>query len=162
MSDVALAVWLAAVAVGGKNELARDLISWLGKHAVVLAFIVALVSMLGSLFYSEVAGYEPCKLCWYQRIFMYSQVFILLIALIRRRQDVVDYCLGLSGIGSSIALYHYLGQITNTNLPCSFVGYSSACSQRFVLEYGYITIPMMALTGFLLILMVMISRKLSK
>ena len=162
LSDIVIVVWIVALVMRRRMNVASQFISWLSNHAVVLALIVAFVSMVSSLFYSDIAGYEPCKLCWYQRIFMYSQVFILAIALWRKNREVVEYSIGLSLIGGLIAAYHYYGQITNTPLPCSVIGFSSACSQRFVLTYGYITIPMMALTGFGLILMVMISRKISK
>ena len=32
-----------------------------------LAFLISLFSLLGSLFFSEVLGFQPCVLCWYQR-----------------------------------------------------------------------------------------------
>ena len=36
--------------------------------------------MAGSLYFSEVANYVPCRLCWFQRIAMYPLAVILLIA----------------------------------------------------------------------------------
>ena len=128
--------------------------NFFGKHAIVLIFIVALVSTLGSLFYSEVAGYEPCKLCWLQRIFMYPQVFLLGIALWKKDKNIVDYSLVLSVIGALIAGYHYLLQLgIAPELPCSAVGYSVACSKVFVMNFGYITIPLMALTGVVMLIL---------
>jgi hypothetical protein len=47
------------------------------------AWAVALVSMLGSLYFSEVTNFVPCKLCWLQRIAMYPLVLILLVAALR-------------------------------------------------------------------------------
>lgn len=130
------------------------------KRGIFFVFIVALVAMIGSLLYSEVVGYEPCKLCWYQRIFMYSQVFLLLTALIKKDLKITAYSLVLSIIGAIIALYHYLLQIgIAPNLPCSAVGYSVSCSQRFILQFGYITLPMMSLTAFLLIAVIIIAGK---
>jgi len=132
----------------------------LGKNAVLFSFIVALIATLGSLFYSEIAGFEPCKLCWFQRIFMYPQVMLLGIALWKKNGMLAIYnSVTLSIIGAVIAGYHYLLQIgVAPELPCAAVGYSVACSQRFVMNFGYITIPMMALTAFLLIAFLMVTK----
>jgi len=129
-------------------------LGFIGTHGLWFSFVVALVATLGSLFYSEVAGYEPCKLCWFQRIFMYPQVILFGVALWKRDRDISDYALALSGIGAIIAGYHYLLQRGITpELPCSAVGYSVSCSQVFVMNFGYITIPLMAFTAFALIVM---------
>jgi len=132
-----------------------------GKNAILFSFIVALIATLGSLFYSEIAGYEPCKLCWFQRIFMYPQVILLGVALWRKNGVPAIYnSIILSVIGAVIAGYHYLLQVgVAPELPCAAVGYSAACSQRFVMNFGYITIPMMVFTAFALIIFFMISRK---
>lgn len=122
-----------------------------GQRAIAFAFFVALVATLGSLFYSDILGYTPCKLCWFQRIFMYPQVLLLGLALFRRDNRILDYTLWLSGAGGLIAAYHYAMQLGFVPGICATVGISVSCSQRFVLEYGYITIPMMALTAFALI-----------
>jgi len=136
-------------------------IRWFGQHAILFSLIVALIATLGSLFYSEIAGYEPCKLCWFQRIFMYPQVIILGIALWKKNGVSTIYnSIALSAIGAVIAGYHYLLQIgVAPELPCGAVGYSVACSQRFVMNFGYITIPTMALTAFVLILLFMFTMK---
>jgi disulfide bond formation protein DsbB len=125
------------------------------KYAVPVTFFVALTATFGSLFYSDVLGYTPCKLCWFQRICMYPQVVLLAIAWWKKDSGVGKYSLSLSVIGIVLAVYHYYLQLGGDPLvPCSTVGYSVSCSQRFILEYGYITIPMMALTAFALIISV--------
>jgi disulfide bond formation protein DsbB len=108
---------------------------------------VALTSLFGSLYYSEIVGYEPCKLCWLQRIFIYPQVLILIIALYLKDNKAVHYILWMSLFALGIASYHYLGQLGFTSLECGLVGYSVSCAERFVMNFGYITIPMMALTA---------------
>lgn len=143
------------VLLARKNNWAN----FLNKYSVNAAFVVALVAMLGSLFYSEIAGFEPCKLCWFQRIFMYSQVFMFIVAILRKDDSVVYYSLVLSIIGAIIAGYHYLLQIgAAPAISCSAVGYSVSCSEKFVLQFGYITIPMMAFSAFALIALLMISK----
>ena len=121
------------------------------KHALAFSLAVALAATLGSLFYSEIAGYEPCKLCWFQRILMYPQVILLGIAWLKKDNGIVLYGIALSSLGALIAGYQYLLQIGFApSIGCSAVGYSVDSAQRFVMQFGYITIPMMALAAFLL------------
>lgn len=129
------------------NHQYRELIR---KYAPHLALAAVTIATLGSLFYSEVAGYEPCKLCWIQRIFMYPQVVLLITAFVKKRAGaMLFYTLPLSIIGGLIAVYHYLLQLgVVSGAACGVVGYSVSCAQRFVMSYGYITIPMMAITAF--------------
>ncbi|OIP79936.1 MAG: hypothetical protein AUK21_02390 [Parcubacteria group bacterium CG2_30_48_51] len=126
-------------------------------HAVLFSFIIATAATLGSLFYSEIAGYEPCKLCWFERIFMYPQSLVFLVALWKRERVILRYALLLSLIGCGISLYHYLMQIGFApSLSCEVVGYSASCAQRFVLQFGYVTIPFMAFSAFLLLALLQI------
>ncbi|MDO8663635.1 MAG: disulfide oxidoreductase [Candidatus Wildermuthbacteria bacterium] len=129
-----------------------------GRRAILFAFIVALTSTLGSLFYSEIAKFEPCKLCWFQRILMYPQVILLGMAILKKEKNIAGYILGLSVPGSIIAGYHYLLQLgVVPAFSCSAVGYSAHCSQRFVMNFGYITIPLMAFSAFLLIILLQLT-----
>ncbi len=125
-------------------------VSFLSKKSFHIIFLTALLATLGSLFYSEVIGFVPCNLCWYQRIFMYPQVVLLLVAYWKKDKTmVIDYVMWLSLIGLLIAGYHYYGQMINTSvLPCNSPGIGATCSSRPFATLGYITIPMMALTSF--------------
>lgn len=130
----------------GKKKFA--LLDYVSEKSMIFAFVVALIAMLGSLYYSGIIGYNPCVLCWWQRVFIYPQVFILAIAFFLKDRNSLYYVLGLSGIAFFIATYHYLGQIGITNLEsCELLGYSTGCSERFVMNFRYITIPMMAMTA---------------
>jgi disulfide bond formation protein DsbB len=147
--DALLLFWLCS------NVLFREA-SWAGRarayearYAMPFAFFIAFSAMAGSLFYSEVIGYIACTLCWYQRIFMYPQAFILGLALVKRDTSVARYCLLLSVVGTLIAVYHVYLQSGGTALfPCAAIIGAAACSQRFFLLFGYVTIPMMSLTVF--------------
>jgi disulfide bond formation protein DsbB len=154
-----LAVAVALFAIITRNE---KIIVFGGRGAVLFSFVVALIATAGSLFYSEIAGFEPCKLCWFQRIFMYPQVILFGIALWKKNETLAVYnSIALSIIGGLIAGYHYLVQIgAAPALPCSAVGYSASCAQRFVMTFGYITIPMMAFTAFMLIIVFMFAKRL--
>lgn len=141
--------------------LRRSLITYFGKRANFFSFSVALTSMLGSLYYSDIAHYAPCTLCWYQRILMYPQVLLFAIAM-WRKEKITVYALALSLVGAGIAFYHYLlqnGVVSSGS--CGVVGYSVSCAKNYVMTYGYITIPIMALTGFLLIALLMLAQKMA-
>jgi len=137
------------------------LLSFWGNNGIRFSFLIALFSMLGSLFYSEIIGYPPCTLCWYQRIFMYSSVFLLGTALWKGgERHIIDYSIVFSIIGGILAGFNYYLQIMGSGpISCSAIGYSIDCSERFFLNLGYITIPMMSLTAFGLIIVLMLAKK---
>ena len=156
LSDIGLVVFLVIFLVSRKIPFYR----FVKKYAFHFALIVAATAMLGSLFYSEIAKYTPCLLCWYQRILMYPQTLLLSMAIVKKDKHIADYLLVMSGLGLLIALYHYYIQRGGqTILPCSAVGYSQECSQNFGMEYGFVTIPLMAATAFLLIIILMVLAK---
>lgn len=121
-------------------------------HGLTIAFIAAFFATVGSLIYSDVIGYEPCKLCWFQRIFIYPNMIILGIALWKKDVNMNIYGIVLAVCGGVVALFHYIGQlgINPLGLECLAVGYSSICAKNFVLQFGYITIPLMAFSACLL------------
>ena len=121
------------------------------EYAPAFALLVALVATLGSLYYSEVRGFIPCTLCWYQRILMYPLVVILLVGLIRRDPGVAAYVLPLSLLGILVASYHYSLQLGLWGGESAACRVGVPCSGRYVNYLGFITIPFQALTAFILI-----------
>lgn len=120
-------------------------------YALPALFALSLAGTLGSLFYSEILGYLPCNLCWWQRIFLFPQIVILALALVMKDTRVLPYSLVLSGIGALIAFYHILLQWgLAPKAGCAAVG-GPDCAARVIVGYGFVTIPLMALTGFLLL-----------
>jgi len=106
-------VWLAVMFVVSRlSEPARfgfdGLRERLSRFALAGAWMVALLAMTGSLYFSEVAHYTPCLLCWYQRIAMYPLVLVLGIAAWRRDLGIRLYAIPLAAVGSVISAYHYL------------------------------------------------------
>lgn len=132
-----------------KELLFVNIWEWLVEKSGKIAWLLALIATLGSLTYSDIIGYEPCKLCWLQRIFMYPQVVLLWAAWRNKLSLMRWYSFTLVIIGLIIAKYHYIIQVGwLEGGECGLVGYSASCSQRFVLNLGYITIPAMAATIF--------------
>lgn len=141
---VALARTSAAPAV--VRSLRRDV----GRAALVLAWIVASVTTLGSLYYSEVAHFTPCKLCWIQRICIYPQSILLGVAVLRRDASVRWYSWPLCVIGAGFATYHTWLQ-ANPDQTSSFCTLAAPCTDRYVWEFGFVSLPFMSLTAFIFV-----------
>lgn len=121
------------------------------ENILYLAWIAAVLSMFGSLYFSEIREFVPCTLCWYQRILMYPFVIILGIAVIRKDYKISFYTMILSGIGACVSIYHYsiqkLASIFESSSACGPV----SCTGEYINWLGFITIPFMALIGFIII-----------
>jgi len=121
-----------------------------------IALAASLAAFALTLFYSEIIGFPPCPLCWWQRVFLYPQVVIFALALFRGQKSIAEYSIILSLIGFGIAIYHHALQILPAgSLPCPAEGEVS-CAQRFVFEFGYITLPLMAATVFAFLIALML------
>ena len=119
--------------------------AFFGKYALSLSLLVAFGAVAGSLFYSEIVGYPPCVLCWWQRVFLYPTLPLFAVALWKRDYGVFKYTNVLAIIAGVFALYHsYVYWGGKSLLPCTALG--GACSKIYVYAMGYITIPSMSLT----------------
>jgi disulfide bond formation protein DsbB len=120
------------------------------------AWIVAATAMGGSLFFSEIAHFVPCQLCWYQRIGMYPLVFLLAIAGWRSDRGIRPYVLTLSVIGAAISVYHVFVQRI-PGLPSGSCSLDAPCTAIYVEVFGFVTIPFMAFSAFALIIALMLA-----
>ena len=126
---------------------------------VFFAFIVSLVATLGSLFFSEIMHFVPCSLCWYQRIFMYSLVFLFLINLLFPDDKVFKYTILLVLFGWIISIYHNLlmfGIIPENLAPCV---QGVPCSTVYINWLGFITIPLLSFFAYTTILILLVKMK---
>lgn len=117
-----------------------------------LSFAIAAVATLGSLYFSEVADYVPCRLCWFQRIAMYPIALVALVALVRRDRGARWYLLPMAVIGAAISTYHYLierGVLSDTE-SCALFGPS--CAEVWFEEFGFVTLAFGALAGFVAVI----------
>lgn len=125
------------------------IISFVRSHAMWLVLFASAAAWFGSLIYSEFLGYAPCKLCWFQRIFIYPQAIIAIIALYTKDTKALKYILALSIIGIFLSINHYFLQMTGSSLlPCSAIGQNESCGGTYTKRFGYITIPLMCATLF--------------
>ncbi len=122
----------------------------LDNFGLYFAWLVAIAATAGSLYFSEVRAFVPCSLCWFQRIFMYPLVVILGMASFRQDKKIISYALPLSMIGGLIAVWHVIEE-NNPNLAIPMCNVGVPCSVKYVNYLGFITIPIMSLTAFTLI-----------
>jgi disulfide bond formation protein DsbB len=133
----------------GRDAL-RRIVGGQERPLLLLAWLVAVVATGGSLYFSEIVGFQPCLLCWYQRIAMYPLVLVLGVAVFARDARVWRYGLPLSLSGVIISTYHVLLQNRPTLVP-AICDAAASCTVRYVAEFGFVSIPVMAGSGFLLI-----------
>lgn len=116
-----------------------------------LAWLISLIAMVGSLFFSEVMNLPPCVLCWYQRIAMYPLVVVIGAGILMNDYRLKSYALPISLIGLVISIYHnllYYGIIPESITPCT---QGISCTTVQLEWLGFITIPLMALTAFVIV-----------
>lgn len=152
LASAATALVVAGMWVAGRVSTAgagaRDaFFASIETAALPLAWLIAAVSMAGSLYYSEVVGFEPCVLCWYQRIGMYPLAVILGVAALRRDPSIRWYALPLAVAGGGISVYHYVIQ-QFPDLDAAGCSATLPCTTVYVERFGFITIAFMAMAAF--------------
>jgi len=157
VSDISILLFIGLRLMNVKGVFS-EIQDYFREHGLLFAWIVAMTATLGSLFYSEIMGYVPCKLCWFQRIIVYPQSIILGIAYFKKDVGVRKYIIPLSILGAIISTYQYVIQRLSVQAFCT----AESCSNTFVFSYGYITIPVMALTALVMIIMLMANTNLYK
>ena len=130
-----------------------------------MGWLLVSVSTTISLFFSSVLEYEPCVLCWYQRICLFPMVFILAAGLFPTfDKSVIKYALPLSIAGGLTAFYHtllYAGIIPESIQPCS---QGVSCTEKYFELFGFVSIPMLSFIAFstLIALLLILKRRTSK
>ena len=152
---LALACWVGAIAIAfgalvrrfGNPDAFAELRFQVGHIALPLAWVIALVTTAGSLYYSKVQGYVPCELCWYQRICLYPWSVVLGIAAWRRDSAIKIYAVPVLCIGIVISAYHSWIQWFPPSTGTSFCTADAPCTTKFVNEFSFVTLPFMALSA---------------
>lgn len=119
------------------------------KYIFPVGFFVSFIGLFLTIFYSEVLRYAACDLCWYQRVFLYPQVFLFGYAWLKKDRAILPYTVLLSFVGLGIATYHHLLQIGfDIMKPCSTAPFAVDCSKPSFIEFGFVTFPFMAVVLF--------------
>jgi disulfide bond formation protein DsbB len=166
LAVVAEAATVVLLALAGGTRLSPRLAharaalhATLAPQALLLALAVAAVATAGSLYFSEIAHFTPCRLCWAQRFCMYPLVPILGWCAWRRDVRLARWLgLPLAGVGGLIAAYHVVLERYPT-LESGACDPDNPCTIIWVRRLGYLTIPAMALSGFIAIVaMLLVAR----
>jgi hypothetical protein len=143
---------MAQIAKGAVPAAQMGLQDWVTAVCRHIALLVTMIATCGSLFFSEVLGWIPCELCWYQRILMYPLTAILTIGILRGDRKMYLYALPFALLGIGVSLYHYLVVMLivpppacTGAIPCAFDYINIPGALRFV------KVPFLALTAFTII-----------
>ena len=143
---------VGALALVGVRGPLRALRLGIEGYELWLAFVVAAIATGGSLFFSEIAHFVPCELCWYQRICMYPLSITTLLAALFDDPRAARYLLPLPVVGAGVSVYHLLVEngVVGQTQTC-LISAPGGCATKWINEFGYVTIPTLALTAFALV-----------
>ena len=133
------------------SKPAAKLVRDIGDVTLPLAAMVAIGATLGSLYFSEIANFTPCKLCWWQRIAMFPLSIVLSIAAWRRDALVRRYVLPVAIIGLGVSVYHYIIEWFPT-LEKTSCDLEAPCTQVWFRTFGFSSLAFMAGCGFIAII----------
>ena len=151
-------VLTASMTVARATPAGAEIVRIARENAMRFALLLTGSSMLGSLYFSEIADYAPCKLCWYQRICMYGIALVSLVAVVRRERVAAPYVTVLASVGLVISAYHYLvewfptleSDVCSLDVPCTTIWFRMFCC---------VALPFMAGGAFLSVIVVMAAER---
>jgi disulfide bond formation protein DsbB len=150
-----------AISLGFFRKRTNPVLVFFKQYGFIVGFLIAFGSMALSLFYSNVIGFPPCELCWVQRIFLYPQVLLFGMELYKKDKTMLDHSMALAICGALVSMYHvYIEHGGSSALGCATGGADTiSCATRYVYEFGYVSIPVMALTASLFIILLVVNYK---
>ncbi len=128
-------------------------------NSAYIAWTIALFSLIGSLYFSEVLGFAPCILCWFQRVAIYPLVLLIPVGILLKDKKLASYILPLSVAGLLVSIYQnllYYKVIPEAFAPCK-IGVS--CTTKYVEYFGFLTIPLLSLLSLIAITILMVIYK---
>ena len=152
---------LLSVVLFYDSSRTRYLTTIMKRYGLLIAFLVTTLSAVLTLIYSEIFGFIPCGLCWFERIMLYPQVLILGTALYIKDRTMPYNGIVLSVFGFLISLYHHYIQMGGSAfVRCPTAGSGADCAKRFFFEFNFMTFPLLSaiLFAFLIILYLSILR----
>jgi len=134
------------------------------NQTFLFGFLVALGAVTLSLFYSEIVGFPPCELCWIQRIFLYPQLVLFGMELYKKERSIIDFSIVFAVLGSIVSIFHiYIENGGSSSLGCAALTPTNvnqvSCAIRYIYEFGYVTMPIMALSLSLFIITILLNYK---
>jgi disulfide bond formation protein DsbB len=147
-----------AILLEGKASWAASWLAHVRASGLWIMCAITTGAMVGSLYFSEQVGYAPCKLCWYQRIAMYSIAIITFVAALRRDKNIATSSLVLACLGLVVSAYHYAlewfpqleSNVCSLDVPCTTVWFR---------ELGFVTLCFMAGSAFIAVITISLALK---
>lgn len=153
--QIAAAALLAVYFLRKRFPDLEDIAAFLSSWGLWIGLALTVGGTAINFYYADILGFTACWHCWVQRIFFTSQAVLFGVALWKKDRSIADYSIALSCFGALDALYHHALQLfPESGLPCPAAGVS--CAKITFLEFGYITYPMMALSSFAFLFVVML------
>ncbi len=153
ISHVCIVLFVAGYFLKPLKSIHEKILAFIVKRGLWLGFAISMAAVVLSLVYSNYIGYPPCRLCWWQRIFLYPQAiifgalfFMQKLKLDSRTAFVYSFILSLGG--GLIAAFLYYGQTWNTSLLGTCDSSAVSCAKIYFTSFGYVTLPLMSLTAF--------------
>ncbi len=106
--------------------------------------VVFIMAVCGSLLYEHLFGYNPCILCWYQRLAIFPLAFIGIIGNFKNNLSLRRIVRSLAVYGLIVAGIHIF--IDFSPSVGDICGQGPSCLIRYVYVFNYITIPVMSAT----------------
>lgn len=122
------------------------------RYGIYLAWVVACISTLGSLYFSEIGKLELCHLCWYQRIAIFPMVILLGMAAYKNAKEIIPYALVILCIGLIVSIYMVLIQEIPGWQPIQLCHQGPSCTKKEVIAWGWLTLPILSLVAFVLMI----------
>jgi disulfide bond formation protein DsbB len=150
---IGLAILIGLLALAGVHAPLDALRNLLWGYELWGAFVVASIATGGSLFFSQIAHFPPCEFCWFQRVLMYPLSILTLFIAARGDNRAARYLIPLPVVGAGTAIYHLLIENHVVSEPHACLKSApGGCAVKWINEFGYMTIPTLALTAFLLLI----------
>jgi disulfide bond formation protein DsbB len=144
LGTIALQIFVVIIIIAWIAK--KQFVEFIGRHATIILRGVFVASVVGSLIYSEIFDFAPCILCWYQRLAIFPIALLLFTSTLQKSALLRLQVLIFSSVGFAIALFHRYIEL----FPGAGTGVCGpdgvACDTLYVLQFGYITIPMMSVT----------------
>jgi disulfide bond formation protein DsbB len=138
---------------------------WFAPYSWFLVVGMTLFGVLLTLVYSEYFGFVPCSLCWLQRVALYPQCMVAIVAW--RVKDATFfplYGIALSLFGTCVAIYQYIYQLLPKELltagvmPCLADG-TADCADKIMNVFGFVTFPFLSAVTFLFLIVIYLNMR---
>lgn len=151
-------VWVCLLLSSLHGKKDNFVLTHISSFALPIGFFLSFFGAVLTLIYSDYLGILPCGLCWFQRVFLYSQIFLYGLAWYKNDRKIFGYTLVLSLVGLVIALYHHYLQMGYSEfLPCPVVASTIDCAKPTFVEFGFVTFPFMAVVLFVFLVLLPIT-----